>query len=42
MVKLVERGIINVEAEIHRLEEINEVFERLRKGLVRGRAVIAS
>jgi propanol-preferring alcohol dehydrogenase len=36
------RGIHKHEAEIHRLEEINEVFERLGKGLVRGRAVIAS
>ncbi|MEM1606504.1 MAG: NAD(P)-dependent alcohol dehydrogenase [Fervidicoccaceae archaeon] len=40
MVRLVERGVINVEAETHKLEEINDVFERLRKGLVRGRAVI--
>jgi D-arabinose 1-dehydrogenase-like Zn-dependent alcohol dehydrogenase len=36
MVKLVERGVINVEAEIHELEEINSAFEKLRKGLVRG------
>ncbi|MDT7888591.1 MAG: hypothetical protein RQ885_06405 [Desulfurococcales archaeon] len=30
------KGVINVEAEIHKLEEINSSFEKLRKGLVRG------
>jgi len=40
MVRLAEMGIVRVEAEVHRLEEINEAFERLRKGGVRGRAVL--
>ncbi len=40
MTRLIEKGIISVETEIHMLEEIDGVFERFRKGLIRGRAII--
>ncbi|MDT7887792.1 MAG: hypothetical protein RQ885_02310 [Desulfurococcales archaeon] len=40
MTRLIEKGIISVETEIHMFEEIDSVFERFRKGLIRGRAII--
>ncbi len=40
MTRLIEKGIISVETEIHMLEDIDSVFERFRKGLIRGRAII--
>ncbi|MEM0439235.1 MAG: NAD(P)-dependent alcohol dehydrogenase [Sulfolobales archaeon] len=38
--RLVEKQIISIETSTYPLEEINDVFERFRKGLITGRAII--
>lgn len=38
--RLIEKQVINVETSIYPLEEINDVFERFRKGLITGRAIL--
>ncbi len=40
VVKLVEKRVIDIEVSTHALDEINDVFDRFRKGLISGRAVL--
>ncbi|MEM2203733.1 MAG: NAD(P)-dependent alcohol dehydrogenase [Sulfolobales archaeon] len=38
--RLIEKQIISIETSTYPLEEINDVFDRFRKGLITGRAII--